>query len=79
MISDYQNKEMTKLPSHDEVKKVVCILNGDSACGPDGFSGLFFQSCWEIIGEDITKLVRAFFLWSGATKICITYQSCPAA
>lgn len=52
---------MTRNPDSDQVKKVVFDLNRGSACGPDGFSGLFFQCCWEIVREDITKLVRAFF------------------
>lgn len=61
LITDEDNEEMIKLPNLDEVKRVVFELNGDSACGPDGFSGLFFQKCWDIIGEDITRVVRAFF------------------
>lgn len=61
LITDEENEKMIMLPTQEEVKKVVFELNGDSDCGPDGFSGLFFQSCWKIIGEDITRLVRAFF------------------
>ncbi|XP_049396567.1 uncharacterized protein LOC125860610 [Solanum stenotomum] len=56
-----ENEEMTKLPDQEEVYRVVSALNGSSACGPDGFIGHFFQYCWEIIGEDITKVVKAFF------------------
>lgn len=36
-------------------------LNSDSAGGPDGFNGCFFQSCWEIIGYDICDMTKAFF------------------
>lgn len=43
------------MPSKEEVRKVVFALSGDSTSGPDGFSGLFVQSFWENIGEDITK------------------------
>ena len=28
----------------------------------------------EIIGDDVTKLVRAFFLWAGDVKICYSYK-----
>uniref|UniRef100_M0ZKY9 RNA-directed DNA polymerase (Reverse transcriptase) n=1 Tax=Solanum tuberosum TaxID=4113 RepID=M0ZKY9_SOLTU len=52
---------MERLPTEDKVKRVIFSLNGDSSSGPDGFSGQFFQSCWNIIGEDITNMVRAFF------------------
>lgn len=41
---------------------MVFELNGDSASGPDGFSGLFFQICWDIIGDDITRTVRIYFM-----------------
>lgn len=36
-------------------------LNGDSAGGPDGFNGSFFQVCWDTIGDDVLDLVKAFF------------------
>lgn len=49
------------MPNKEEVQKVVFELNGDSACGPDGFLGMFFQSCWEMIGEDVVRVVKAFF------------------
>jgi len=61
IISQEENEEMISLPDKEEVKTVLFKLNGRSACGPDGFIGHFFQSCWEIVGDDITKIVRAFF------------------
>ncbi|XP_059289372.1 uncharacterized protein LOC132042884 [Lycium ferocissimum] len=30
------------------------------ACGPDGFSGAFFQICWNIVGVDVFNIVKAF-------------------
>ena len=33
----------------------------DSAPGPDGFGGCFYQSCWHIIGVDVISAVRTFF------------------
>lgn len=53
--------EMCRLSTKVEVRKVVFELTGSSACGPDGFTGQFYQECWEIIGVDITKMVCAFF------------------
>lgn len=43
------------------LKKVVFGLNGESTCGPDGFTGHFFQACWEIVGADIVDIVQSFF------------------
>ena len=48
-ISDNENEEMSRLLDQDEVKKVVFALNGSIACGPYGFTGHFFECCWDII------------------------------
>ncbi|KAG5620134.1 hypothetical protein H5410_005352 [Solanum commersonii] len=61
IISNEQNEEMERLPTEDEVKNVVFALNGDSASGPDGYSGQFFQSCWEIVKQDIINMVKACY------------------
>ncbi|XP_019232503.1 PREDICTED: uncharacterized protein LOC109213197 [Nicotiana attenuata] len=61
LIDSVQNLELIKQPSKDEVKNAVMGLNGESAGGPDGFIGSFFHSCWEIIGDDIVEMVKAFF------------------
>ena len=73
-ISDNENEEMSRLLDQDEVKKVVFALNGSIACGPDGFTRHFFKCCWEIIGNDVTKLVRDFFIRLGDVKIRYSYQ-----
>jgi len=61
IITQEQNEEMGRMPNMEEVREAVFALNGDSTSGPDGFSGEFFQSCWQIVGEDTTRMVRAFF------------------
>ncbi|XP_059310607.1 uncharacterized protein LOC132061950 [Lycium ferocissimum] len=53
MFSHYQNMELCAYASKEEVKQAVFALSGDSASGPDGFTGLFYQQCWEIIGDDV--------------------------
>ncbi|XP_059310157.1 uncharacterized protein LOC132061337 [Lycium ferocissimum] len=53
MIFEEQNTCFGEIPSEDEVKVVIFSLNGESAPGPDGFIGIFYQSCWEIIKDDI--------------------------
>lgn len=56
-INEEQNKVMNVLPTIKEVKSVVCKINEDSTSVPDGFASLFFQSCWDIVGCNITDLV----------------------
>jgi hypothetical protein len=43
-----------------EVFEVMKALNGDKALGPDGSSLVFFQSCWEILKEDIVNVFHEF-------------------
>ena len=41
-----------------EIRKVVFSFPPDKALGPDGFSTLFYQSCWNIIGWDLFAAVE---------------------
>ncbi|XP_042044339.1 uncharacterized protein LOC121790125 [Salvia splendens] len=59
---------LESLPTKQEVKSVVFGINADSASGPDSISSLFFQSCWDILGADVTKAVIDFFKGSQMPK-----------
>lgn len=49
-----ENIDLTKLPSVEEIERVVFSIDASStAPGPDGFSGSFYQHCWEIVKEDV--------------------------
>ena len=37
------------------------MLPLDKAPGPDGFNGLFFKKCWNIVKEDIYRLCEDFY------------------
>lgn len=63
MITAEENALMIDIPEKEEVKHVVMNLNADGAAGPDGFIGMFFQKCWDIVGDDITMAVKIFLLW----------------
>nr|XP_027093689.1 uncharacterized protein LOC113714088 [Coffea arabica] len=39
-------------------------MDGNSAAGPDGFSGRFFSAAWEIVGVDVYNAVQSFFFCS---------------
>lgn len=36
-------------------------MSGDSSPSPDGFTGCFFTSCWEIVGKDVVSAIKGFF------------------
>jgi len=61
VINDDKNEELQRLPSIEEVRSAVMGLNKNSAGGPDGMTGAFFQQTWEIVGNDIHNMVKAFF------------------
>ncbi|XP_057774769.1 uncharacterized protein LOC130993749 [Salvia miltiorrhiza] len=61
-VSQTHNSLLTSTPLDEEIKAAVFDLGGDSAAGPDGFTGIFFQHCWEIIKADICLAVRTFFI-----------------
>lgn len=43
LITPEDNMVMSAMPNKEEVEIVVKNMSGDSACGLDGFSGLFYQ------------------------------------
>ncbi|XP_060202778.1 uncharacterized protein LOC132631203 [Lycium barbarum] len=45
MVTEEQNQQLYEMPDEVEVKRAVFGLNGDSAGGPDDFTGRFFQAC----------------------------------
>jgi hypothetical protein len=40
-----------------EVHEAIKGMPSDKAPGPDGFTGLFFKSCWHIIKEDLMRVI----------------------
>lgn len=61
MISGDWNDQINEIPEEEEVKNAVFGLNAKSAGGPDGYTGKFYQACWNIIAKNMTKMVKAFF------------------
>jgi len=52
---------LIKCPNYLKIKNIVFNLNGNNALSLDGFRGVFYHSCWEIIGKDVCKAVQQFF------------------
>lgn len=61
LITVEENARLIVDPSMEEVQKIVFSMSADSTAGLDGFSGSFFQVCWEIIGQDLVEVMAAFF------------------
>ncbi|XP_015166827.1 uncharacterized protein [Solanum tuberosum] len=61
MVNQELNDRLKELPTIDELKEVVHSMNPNSAAGPDGMNGCFFQKCWNIIKNDLMAVILAFF------------------
>lgn len=61
LVTEEDNFFLNLPVSAEEVKREVDELNGDSACGPDRFNDVYFQKCWDVIGQDVCKVVAGFF------------------
>jgi hypothetical protein len=48
--------------SEEEVWQAIMEMPTDKAPGPDGFTGLFFSSAWQLLKEDIMKAFQV--IWS---------------
>ena len=61
-VSDQENLGLCKVPSRDEIKKVVYGMKALKAPGPDGFLALFYKHYWDIVGDQLVFAVQSFFL-----------------
>jgi len=60
LVSSEENIMLIKCPDFLKIKIVVSSLNGNSAPGPDGFYGVFYHFCWDIIGKMFAMLFNSF-------------------
>jgi len=58
LVSSKENMMLIKCLDFLEIKIVVFNLNANSAPGLDGFGGVFYHSCWDIIGTDVCNAVQ---------------------
>nr|XP_027082456.1 uncharacterized protein LOC113704781 [Coffea arabica] len=61
MVSQADRAVLDADPTREEVKRVVFEMDGDSAAGPDGFTGQFFTFAWDVIAQDVYNAVLSFF------------------
>ncbi|CAB4306970.1 unnamed protein product [Prunus armeniaca] len=60
-VTMQQNACLTRQISFKEIWLAVKCLNPTKSPGPDGFMGKFFQQYWDVVGEDISGMVKSFF------------------
>jgi hypothetical protein len=47
--------------SDEEIWKAINQMPQDKALGHDGFTGLFFKSCWPVIHQDISVAINSVY------------------
>ena len=58
----YQSRNLAQLDdpfSMEELRVAVFAMPPEKAPGPDGFIGLFFRTCWEVICDDLLAAITA--------------------
>lgn len=75
-ISEEENIKLIEIPNSQEIKKNVFQIKSWSAPGPDGFQAGFYQQNWEILGNDVIKMLQEFFRHGKLLKeLNHTYQT----
>ncbi|XP_070040659.1 uncharacterized protein [Nicotiana tomentosiformis] len=74
-ITQENRDSLDKEPNMDETRHATFSLSATSASGPDGYNGIFFHTCWDIIKDDINDLVWDFFKGTPLTKLISANQS----
>ena len=59
-VSSEENIILIKCSNYLKIKNETFNLNGNNATGSDGFDGVFYHFCWEIIGTNVCKDVQQF-------------------
>lgn len=68
LITEEDNGMLCTDTTIEAVKLIVFLLIADSTTGPDGLYGLFVQTCWDIISQDVWEAVVAFFYGLGLPR-----------
>ncbi|XP_059277530.1 uncharacterized protein LOC132031564 [Lycium ferocissimum] len=68
ILTNEDNESLVAVPSMDETFQAIILLDPDSAPGPDGFNGRFYQATWDVIKEDVHNMVKDFFRGGKLTK-----------
>lgn len=61
VITPENNIVLTRAISREEVRNAVFQMGPLKAPGSDGFPGLFYQTYWDIVGDDVFEAVQSFF------------------
>lgn len=65
VVDNHMNDFLCAPFTAEEVHKAIFYMHPSKAPGPNGFTALFYQKLWPIIGEDITAAVLSILNANG--------------
>lgn len=60
-VTPLMNKCLTANITREEIREAVFSIKPESAPGPDGMTGLFFQKFWHVVGDSVSLEVMEVF------------------
>ena len=57
VVTDEMNAELVREFTAEEVDTALKQMAPSTAPGPDGMSPLFYQSCWDLVGSDVSQAI----------------------
>lgn len=61
LLSSTDQRDLNKPFTSEEVEVAIRSMGKFKAPGPDGYQPVFYQHCWELVGESVTRFVLDFF------------------
>ena len=58
LIKDAKNRDLVKPIMEYEIRNASWSLHADKAPGPDSFTINFYKAMWDIIKEDLEKILN---------------------
>jgi hypothetical protein len=59
--SPFELSDLDFMFNDDEIKNVVMGMRSEKAPGPDGFIGIFYKSCFELIKDALSSAIHDFY------------------
>jgi hypothetical protein len=59
--SPFELSELDTMINDDEIRNAVMGMHSEKAPRPDGFIELFYEDCFEVIREDLSKAINDFY------------------
>lgn len=60
-LTSGEQRALSRPYSEEEVVVALRSMGKYKAPGPDGYQPVFYQDCWEIVGESVKRFVLSFF------------------